>query len=75
MDREYAEKLFQFAHLPPHLRTTSEPFYHLAMAILDQLPRNPERTLALRKLVEAKDCAVRAHVIGELPPPAYRVLT
>jgi hypothetical protein len=32
----------------------------LASDIVAHLPRNPERTVALRKLLEAKDCAVRA---------------
>ena len=32
----------------------------LAAHIVNTLPSNPERTVALRKLLEAKDCAVRA---------------
>lgn len=36
------------------------PFADLAKHIVDTLPRNPERTVALRKLLEAKDCAIRA---------------
>lgn len=36
------------------------PFADLARHIVDTLPRNPERTVALRKLLEAKDCAIRA---------------
>jgi len=31
------------------------------------LPRNQERTVALRKLLEAKDCAVRAAVFRGEP--------
>jgi hypothetical protein len=57
------EPLLQFfahAHLPPHLQAVSRPFGELATFIVDNLPRNPERTVALRKLLEAKDCAVRA---------------
>jgi len=38
----------------------SKPFGELADRIIDTLPRNPERTVALRKLLEAKDAAVRA---------------
>ena len=38
----------------------SKPFGELAQTIVDTLPSNPERTVALRKLLEAKDCAVRA---------------
>jgi hypothetical protein len=42
------------------LREASRPFGHLARLIVTTVPRNPERTVALRKLLEAKDCAVRA---------------
>jgi hypothetical protein len=35
-------------------------FAGLAKVIADTLPRNPERTVALRKLMEARDCALRA---------------
>ena len=52
-------KFFGYAHLPDKLRTASEPFGELAQRIVDTLPRNPERTVALRKLLEAKDAAVR----------------
>ena len=38
----------------------SAPFCKLAADIVERLPRNPERTVALRKLLESKDCAVRA---------------
>lgn len=53
-------QFFQFEHLPPNLAQVSEPFCELARRIANQLPRNPERTVSLRKLLEAKDCAVRA---------------
>jgi hypothetical protein len=56
---EHIEQFFVFAHLPPHLQAVSEPFTVTARHILT-LPRNPERTVALRKLLEAKDAAVRA---------------
>ena len=56
---EHIEQSFAFAHLPPHLQEVSKPFADLAAAVLT-LPRNPERTVALRKLLEAKDAAVRA---------------
>jgi len=38
----------------------SKPFCELAQAICATVPSNPERTVCLRKLLEAKDCAVRA---------------
>lgn len=53
-------QFFGWAHLPPHLQVVSRPFGELAEQIVRDLPRNPERTVALRKLLEAKDCAVRA---------------
>lgn len=51
---------FKFEHLPPHLQDVSKPFCVLARHVVDTLPRNAERTTALRKLLEAKDCAVRS---------------
>jgi ATP-dependent Clp protease ATP-binding subunit ClpA len=57
------EPLLQFfadEHLPEHLREHSKPFGDLARRLVETLPSNPERTMALRKLLEAKDCAVRA---------------
>lgn len=56
---EHIMQFFTFAHLPEHLQAVSKPFSDLAELILT-LPRNPERTVALRKLLEAKDAAVRA---------------
>lgn len=53
-------QFFQYAHLPEKLQAVSKPFGELAEKIVAELPRNPERTVALRKLLEAKDCAVRA---------------
>lgn len=53
-------QFFEYAHLPPHLQTVSMEFRRLADIVVGTLPRNPERTVALRKLLEAKDCAVRA---------------
>lgn len=53
-------QFFGYAHLPEALRVVSEKFHVLATNIVETLPRNPERTVALRKLLEAKDCAVRA---------------
>lgn len=88
-------QFFAFEHLPPHLRTVSEPFglaartydatdilHHQQLAVhIDTLPENLERAaahmklfeatfgaergqvdLAMRRLLEAKDCAVRALV-------------
>lgn len=53
-------QFFAYAHLPVELQEISRPFNLLALDIVEKLPRNPERTVALRKLLEAKDAAVRA---------------
>lgn len=53
-------QFFGYEHLPEHLQAVSKPFAELANRVVDTLPSNPERTVALRKLLEAKDCAVRA---------------
>lgn len=60
-------QFFAFGHLKPDLQVISEPFHDLAVLIVDMLPPNPERTVALRKLLEAKDCAVRARLYIEEP--------
>jgi hypothetical protein len=44
------------------LQTVSRSFSLLAGELVATLPRNPERTVALRKLLEAKDAAVRARL-------------
>jgi len=59
---EHIEQFFAWEHLPPHLQAVSAPFGLMARTIMETLPRNPERTVALRKLLEAKDAAVRAKV-------------
>lgn len=61
MDNEHICQFFAYSHLPVNLQEVSEPFCALADKIL-KLPRNPERTVALRKLLEAKDAAVRAAI-------------
>lgn len=56
---------FTYDHLPPPLQLVSEPFAALAHTLMGLLPDNhAEVTTALRTLLEAKDCAVRA----ALPP-------
>lgn len=53
-------QFFAYAHLPAKLSMVSKPFCDLAEYVVATVPMNPERTVALRKLLEAKDCAVRA---------------
>lgn len=54
-------KFFTFEHLPAGKpRDTSARFAELARTLADDLPNCAETSAALRKLLEAKDCAVRA---------------
>jgi hypothetical protein len=62
---EYLLQFFKWEHLPAHLQVVSKPFQELALQITNTLPKNPERTTALRKLLEAKDCAVRAQLFTQ----------
>lgn len=55
-------RFFHYAQLPEKLQERSKPFCQLARLIVDTTPRNPERSVALRKLLEAKDCNVRAFI-------------
>jgi hypothetical protein len=65
MDNEFLMQFFGWAHLPAHLQEISKPFGLLAETLVQTLPKNPERTVALRKLLEAKDCAVRCKLAKE----------
>lgn len=65
MQAEPILQFFQYSHLPPQLAVVSQPFCELATRIVESLPRNPERTVALRKLLESKDAAVRAAITVE----------
>ncbi len=58
-------RFFHYAHLPPKLAKISAPYAALALKTVTELPRCAERTKALNKLLEAKDCAVRANVYAE----------
>ena len=55
-------QFFTYSHLPEPLQAISRPFCLLAEQMVADLERNPERTVMLRKLLEAKDCAVRAKI-------------
>jgi hypothetical protein len=60
-------QFFAFEHLPEHLREVSHHFAALAFMLVRKYPRNPERTVALRKLLEAKDATVRAVIYRSAP--------
>lgn len=58
-------RFFEYEHLPPHLQSVSQPFGDLAQVMAASLPDCDELEMGLRKLLEAKDCMVRA----ALPAP------
>lgn len=53
-------KYFEYAHLPQKLQGVSAPLGELAKQMDELLPDGPEKSAGLRKLLEAKDCLVRA---------------
>lgn len=55
-------QFFKYDHLPKEVQKVSAPFFTLANAIDESLDDNPEKSTCLRKLLEAKDCAVRAYM-------------
>lgn len=59
----YLLQFFSYSHLPPTLQQMSKPFHDLAHKLAKTASYNPEMQQALRKLLEAKDCAVRAHLM------------
>lgn len=55
-------KYFAYAHLPPRLQAVSKPLGDVAQMLETLLPDGPEKSAGMRKLLEAKDCFVRAAV-------------
>lgn len=53
-------KFFEYKHLPEHLQEISKPIGELAQQMAETLPDSEETNTGLRKLLEAKDCFVRA---------------
>jgi len=53
-------EFFKWGHLPDHLQEISKPVGDLASKMELILPDGPEKSAGLRKLLEAKDCFVRA---------------
>lgn len=58
---------FAYAHLPERLQMISRPIGDLATIMNESLPDGPEKSAGLRKLLEAKDCLVRAALTQESP--------
>ena len=55
-------KWLRHDHLPPHLQAMMQPIETLAQEMDDTLAEGAEKTAGMRKLVEAKDCFVRARI-------------
>lgn len=55
-------KHFEYSHLPPKLQEVSKPICETAKSMERALPDGPEKSAGLRKLLEAKDCFVRANL-------------
>lgn len=53
-------QFFKFDHLPAHLQEPSRSCCELAKKMDESLAEGAEKTAGLRKLLEAKDCFVRA---------------
>lgn len=64
---EHILQYFSYKHLPEPLQKVSRWFCDVADLIYFNLPAGPERTVALRKLLEAKDAAVRASLTPNGP--------
>lgn len=60
MNRPDLMRYFSWEHLPEKLQDVSRPFAELAALLVSSLPPGPETTVALRKLLESKDAAVRS---------------
>lgn len=54
---------FGFDHLPSYLQDVARPCCDLAFDLAAALPDGPELTVALRKLLEAKDAFVRQALV------------
>lgn len=63
---DYLLQFFQYEYLPAHLQEVARVFCEVAYEILS-LPQNPERTMALRKLLESRDCALRCMMFTDIP--------
>ena len=56
-------QFFEYSHLPIQLQKVSQPIYELAHLMEEMLPDGPEKSAGMRKLLEAKDCFVRANIV------------
>ena len=59
-------QFFEYEHLRKDLQDISKPFCDVALLMDSVLPANLEKSAMMRKLLEAKDCAVRARLYKEV---------
>ncbi len=62
-------RFFAYDHLPAALAEVSARVEHVAGLMIRDLPDGPELTTGLRKLLEAKDCFVRASLQQQWDDP------
>lgn len=67
-------RFFDYSHLPPHLQEVSKPFEELAHKLAHDLDTydigaGAQLNRALQKLLESKDCAVRAALTKQYETP------
>jgi hypothetical protein len=62
LSAQHVLQFFKYDHLPQHLQEVSKPFAELATTVAERAD-NPETTVAVRKLLEAKYAAVRAVLV------------
>jgi hypothetical protein len=58
-------QFFSYEHLPIQLQKVSKPIAELARLMEETLPDGPEKSAGMRKLLEAKDCFVRANIVSK----------
>lgn len=58
-------RFFKFDHLPDALQEPSKSCSELAAKMDETLGESAEKTAGMRKLLEAKDCFVRARLLDQ----------
>ena len=53
-------QFFKYDQMPEHLQEVAEEFYFMAQYLDRVIPTSAEKSVALRKLLESKDAAIRA---------------
>ena len=57
-------QFFAYEDANAHLRELTDEFYYMAQYLDRILPTSAEKSVTLRKLLESKDCAIRASLGG-----------